>query len=97
MNPFLWLFNTAIDLIVWVVIAGAIASWLVAFGVVNTRNNAVRMIIETLYRLTDPLLRPLRRILPDLGGVDISPVVLLLGLFFLRNLMIEYVWPGLGH
>jgi YggT family protein len=90
MNPFLWLFNTAIDLIVWVVIAGAIASWLVAFGVVNTRNNAVRMIIETLFRLTDPLLRPLRRILPDLGGVDISPVVLLVLLYFIRYFVNYY-------
>lgn len=90
MNPFLWLFNTVIDLIVWIVIAGAIASWLVAFGVVNTRNNAVRMIIETLYRLTDPLLRPLRRLLPNFGGVDISPVVLLVLLYFIRYFVNYY-------
>jgi YggT family protein len=93
MNPFFWLINTVIDLIVWVVIISAISSWLVAFGVINTRNQAVRMIVETLYRLTEPMLRPLRRVLPDLGGVDISPVVLLVGLYFLQYLINYYLAP----
>ena len=88
---------TVIDIYTWVVIAAAIMSWLVAFGVVNVRNQFIRIIVDMLYRLTEPVLRPIRRILPNLGGVDISPVVLLLGLFFLRNLLIEYVWPGLAH
>jgi len=91
------LIYTVIDIYTWVVIAAAIMSWLVAFGVVNVRNQFIRIIVDMLYRLTEPVLRPIRRILPNLGGVDISPVILLLALFFLRNLMIEYVWPGLSH
>ena len=70
-------------------------SWLVAFGVVNISNKFIRMVVEVLYRLTEPVLRPIRRILPNLGGVDISPVILLLGLFFIRSLLWEYVWPAL--
>ena len=65
--------------LLWIMIASAIMSWLVAFGVVNMRNQFIRMVVDMLYRLTEPVLRPIRRILPNLGGVDISPVVLLLG------------------
>jgi len=93
MNPFIWLIEVVIDLITWVVIASAIMSWLVAFGVVNMRNQFIRMVVETLYRLTEPMLRPIRRLLPNLGGVDISPVILLLGLFFVREALRYYVWP----
>jgi len=93
MNPFIWLINTLFDLVVWVVIASAIMSWLVAFGVVNTRNQFIRMVVETLYRLTEPLLRPIRRMLPNLGGVDISPVVLLVGLYFVQYAFNYYVAP----
>jgi YggT family protein len=93
MNPFIWLIEVVIDLITWVVIASAIMSWLVAFGVVNMRNQFIRMVVETLYRVTEPLLRPIRRLLPNLGGVDISPVILLLGLFFVREALRYYVWP----
>lgn len=88
------LIDTVIDIYTWIVIAGAIMSWLVAFGVVNISNKLIRMVVDVLYRLTEPVLRPLRRILPNLGGVDISPVVLLLGLFFVRSLLWEYVWPA---
>jgi YggT family protein len=93
MNPFIWLIEALIELITWVVIGSAIMSWLVAFGVVNTRNQFIRMVVETLFRLTEPMLRPIRRMLPNLGGVDISPVVLLLALFFLREALRYYVWP----
>ena len=93
MNPFVWLIETLIDLVTWLVIASAIMSWLVAFGVVNMRNQFIRMVVETLYRLTEPMLRPIRRMLPNLGGVDISPVILLLGLFFVREALRYYVWP----
>ena len=93
MNPFIWLFEALIELVTWVVIASAIMSWLVAFGVVNMRNQFIRMVVETLYRLTEPLLRPIRRLMPNLGGVDISPVILLLGLFFVREALRYYVWP----
>lgn len=91
------LIDKVIDIYTWVVIASAIASWLVAFGVINVRNAFVRMLVDVLYRLTEPALRPIRRIMPNLGGVDISPVVLLLLLFFIRSLLWEYVWPALAH
>jgi YggT family protein len=89
------LIDKIIDIYTWIVIASAIMSWLVAFGVVNTRNQFIRWVVDFLYRITEPALRPLRRILPNLGGVDISPVILLLALFFLRSLLWEYVWPAL--
>jgi YggT family protein len=92
MVSLLVLIDKVIDIYTWLVIASAIASWLVAFGVINTRNQVVRWIVDFLYRITEPALRPIRRILPNLGGVDISPVILLLGLFFLRSLLWEY-WP----
>jgi YggT family protein len=88
------LIDKVIDIYTWIVIAGAIMSWLVAFGVVNISNKFIRMAVDVLYRLTEPVLRPIRRILPNLGGVDISPVILLLGLFFVRSLLWEYVWPA---
>jgi YggT family protein len=91
------LIDEVINIYTWVVIASAIMSWLVAFSVINVRNQFIRVVVDLLYRLTEPLLRPIRRILPNLGGVDISPVILLLGLFFLRSLLWEYVWPALTH
>ena len=93
MNPIIYLVELVIDIVTWVVIAGAIMSWLVAFGVVNMRNQFIRMIVDMLYRLTEPMLRPIRRVLPNLGGVDISPVVLLVGLAVLREALRYYVWP----
>ena len=84
-----------IEIYTWIVIASAIMSWLVAFGVVNTRNQVIRFVVDFLYRVTEPVLRPIRRILPNLGGIDISPVILLLGLFFLRSLLAEYVFASL--
>ena len=89
------LVDKIIDIYTWIVIASAIMSWLVAFGVVNTRNQFIRMVVEFLYRVTEPALRPIRRIMPNLGGVDISPVILLLLLFFLRSLLAEYVFSSL--
>jgi YggT family protein len=95
MNPIIYLVELVIEIFVWIVIAGAIMSWLVAFGVVNVRNQFIRMIVDLLYRLTEPVLRPIRRFLPNLGGVDISPVVLLVGLAVLREALRYYVWPTL--
>ena len=89
------LIDKVIDIYTWIVIAGAIMSWLVAFGVVNTRNQFIRYVVDFLYKVTEPVLRPIRRVLPNLGGVDISPVILLLGLFFLRSLLAEYVFSSL--
>ncbi|BBK44507.1 YggT family protein [Allostella vacuolata] len=90
MNALVNLISSAISLYIWVLIASAIMSWLIAFNVVNTYNRVVAGIAEVLYRLTEPALRPIRRVLPNLGGVDISPIVLILLLFFIRDLVIEY-------
>lgn len=88
MLPLLSFIAMVISLYIWVVIIAAILSWLIAFDVVNRRNRAVWMIADTLQRLTEPALRPIRNALPDFGGVDISPVVLILGLIFLRDVVI---------
>jgi YggT family protein len=88
MMPFIWLINTIFNLVFWLVLATVIISWLMQFGIVDGRNQYVKQINYMLARLTEPLLRPIRRILPDLGGIDLSPVVLLLGLEFIRQLVI---------
>ncbi len=89
MLSFLILINAVITLYIWILIAAAVFSWLAAFDVLNRSAPAVQLIGQALWRLTNPLLEPLRRVLPDLGGLDISPLVLILLLFFLRNLMWE--------
>ena len=90
MNPFLWLILTILDVYFWIILATVVMSWLVAFGVINASNPYVRQIGQALRRLTEPLLGPIRRILPDLGGIDISPIVLLIGLQFLKYLVAYY-------
>jgi YggT family protein len=85
--PLLKLVLTIINLYWWVIIATAVMSWLVAFQVVDTRNQFVQSIWRALDALTEPVLRPIRRILPTLGGLDISPVVLLLALSFIEDLI----------
>ncbi|ADH90616.1 protein of unknown function YGGT [Ancylobacter novellus DSM 506] len=91
MYSLLWLFDTIITLYVWILIASAILSWLVAFNVVNPHNPFVRNVGEFLWRVTEPVLAPIRRILPNLGGIDISPVILIILLYFIRNLVFEVV------
>lgn len=91
MHSFLLLLDTVIELYIWLVILSVVLSWLVTFNVVNTSNRFVAMVGESLYRVTEPALRPIRRVLPSLGGIDISPVVLILALIFLRNLLFEYL------
>jgi YggT family protein len=91
MYAFLHLVDTLITIYIWLLIAQAVLSWLTAFGIVNRYNRVVAMLGDFLWRVTEPLLRPIRRVLPDLGGVDISPVILILLLWFLRNLMFEYL------
>jgi YggT family protein len=87
MNPFLWLVDTIITIYIWLLIASAILSWLIAFNVVNTRNPIVHSVGNFLYQITEPLLRPIRSMLPHLGGIDISPVILIIALLFLRQLI----------
>jgi YggT family protein len=91
MLAILRLVDTVISIYIWLLIAQAVLSWLVAFGIVNRHNRVVAMVGDFLWRITEPLLRPIRRILPDLGGIDVSPVILILLLYFLRNLMFEYL------
>jgi YggT family protein len=82
----------ALDIYWWIIIASAIFSWLYAFNVVNSRNQFVGTIGNMLYRLTEPALRPIRRFMPDLGGIDISPIILLLIIFFIRQFLVTTVW-----
>ncbi|CAA2107409.1 hypothetical protein MBUL_04146 [Methylobacterium bullatum] len=93
MYALLWLFDTVVQLFIYVLIASAVLSWLVAFNVVNVRNPIVSQIGEVLYRLTEPVLRPIRSILPNLGGIDLSPIVLVLLLLFISRLLHEVIPP----
>ena len=83
-----------LQIYIWLLIAAAVLSWLVAFNVVNTRNQVVSMIGEFLYRATEPLLRPIRQMLPNLGGIDVSPVILILIILFLENVIVRYIYPN---
>ena len=92
MHSLLILIDTVLDLYTWVLVVWVVLSWLIAFNVVNTHNRFVFMLSDILYRATEPVLRPLRRVLPNLGGLDIAPLVLVLVIFFVRNLLREYFW-----
>jgi YggT family protein len=83
----------ALDLYTWVIIAGAILSWLIAFGVVNIRNDFVRSVWNLFLALTEPFLRPIRNFLPNTGGIDISPIILLLAVMLLQRVIMYYVYP----
>jgi YggT family protein len=89
MRSLLWLFDTVITLYIYVLIGNAIYSWLVTFNVINARNGLVATIGDFLYRATEPVLAPIRRRMPDLGGLDLSPVILIIGLMFARMLVHE--------
>lgn len=78
-----------LTLLIYIVIAQAILSWLVAFNVINTHNQFVRSVLVGLDRLLDPMLRPIRRVIPDLGGIDLSPMVLILAVIFVRDVVIR--------
>ena len=94
MNSLLILFNQLVELYVWVLIINAVASWLVAFNVINTSNRFVYLVLETTYKLTDPPLRFIRGYIPNLGSIDTSPVILILGLIFLRNFINEIFYKA---
>ena len=87
MNPVHWLIDTVIELYIWVIIASVVLSWLIAFNVINTRNSFVAQLQDFLYRVTEPALRPVRNLLPNLGGIDVSPIVVILLLVFVRRLL----------
>ena len=90
MHPVIWLIVTVLDIYVWVLIAAVVASWLVAFNIINRQNDVVRQVTYALYRLTEPVLAPIRRYLPDLGGLDISPIVAIIVIYFIRYVVIYY-------
>jgi YggT family protein len=83
-----------LQIYIWLLIAAAVLSWLIAFNVVNTRNQVVAAVGEFLYRITEPLLRPIRSILPNLGGIDVSPVILILIILFIENVIYRYIYPN---
>jgi YggT family protein len=83
-----------LNLYIWLLIAAAVLSWLVAFNVVNTRNQFVAMVGDFLYRITEPLLAPIRRIMPNLGGIDVSPVILILIIILIENIIGRYIYPN---
>jgi YggT family protein len=91
MSPIIWLILTLLQLYRWVIIGTIIISWLMAFNIVNVSNSYVRQISYALRRLTEPVLMPIRRILPDLGGIDISPIIALIGIMFIEQLVVGYL------
>ncbi len=93
MNALFWLIDQVIGLYITLVIVQVVLSWLVAFNVVNTRNRFVYLVGDFLYRITEPALTPIRRLLPRMGGMDLSPVVLILGLYFARVLLLRDIMP----
>jgi YggT family protein len=83
----------ALDLYKLVIVAGAVLSWLIAFGVVNIRNDLVRAVWNLFLALTEPFLRPIRNFLPNTGGIDISPIILLLAVMLVERIIVYYVYP----
>jgi YggT family protein len=82
-----------LQLYIYLLIAAAVLSWLVAFNVINTRNQVVAMVGDFLYRITEPLLRPIRNVMPNLGGIDISPVILILIIILIERVIYYYIYP----
>jgi YggT family protein len=95
MKSVLILFNNIIELYIWVLIINAVISWLVAFNILNTGNRFIYSILDVSYRLTNPPLNLIRKYLPNLGSIDISPIVLILALMFVRNFVFEMFAPSL--
>ena len=89
------LLDSIITIYLWIIIINAILSWLVAFNILNTQNRFVFAVLDATYKMTDPVLNRIRRFIPTFGSIDVSPVVLILLLMFLRNLVFEIFAPGL--
>ena len=85
--------DLALQLYIYLLVAAAVLSWLIAFNVVNVRNQFVGMVADFLYRITEPALRPIRNMMPNLGGIDISPVILILLIFLIERVIIYYIYP----
>ena len=93
MKSVLILIDSLVSIYIWILIINALLSWLIAFNVLNTSNRLVYSLLDISYKMTDPLLKPIRNFLPNLGGIDISPVILILLLMFIRNLAFEFFAP----
>lgn len=93
MKPLIEVMILALDLYTWVIFASVIMSWLYAFNIINASNQVVAMIGETVHRLTEPVLRPIRNKMPNLGGLDLSPIVLIFGIIFLKGFLARYIYP----
>ena len=94
MRAILDIVQIVLDLYIWLLIASAILSWLIAFNVVNTRNQFVASVSEFLYRITEPVLAPIRNIMPNLGGLDVSPIVVILIIMFIQRIISYYIYPA---
>jgi YggT family protein len=95
MKSLFLLIDSVINIYIWLIIINAILSWLVAFNVLNTQNRFVFAALNATHQLTDPVLNKIRKFIPNLGSIDISPIVLILLLFFIRNLFFELLAPNL--
>jgi len=93
MKPLIVVLIILLDIYWWIVIAAVVVSWLIAFNVINTRHHAVAMITDILYRATEPVFRPIRNLMPNLGGLDLSPLIVLLIIFVLRAWLHDYILP----
>ena len=89
------LLDSVIYIYLWIIIINAVLSWLVAFNILNTQNRFVFSVLDATYKLTDPALNKIRRFIPNFGSIDISPIILILALMFLRNLVFEIFAPSL--
>jgi YggT family protein len=89
MLSFYYLFDTIFNIVWWLILASVVMSWLIAFNIINLRNPFVQQLYNGLQRLTEPLLAPIRRLLPNMGGLDISPIILLVGLQFLKLFVLD--------
>jgi YggT family protein len=95
MKSILILIDSVVTIYIWVLIINAVLSWLIAFNVLNTSNRLVYSLLDISYKMTDPFLKPIRNFLPNLGSIDISPIVLILLLMFARNLIFEFLAPAM--
>ena len=95
MKSLFLLIDSVVNIYIWLIVINVVLSWLVAFNVLNTQNRFVFTVLNTTHQLTDPLLNKIRKFIPNLGSIDISPVVLILLLIFIRNLFFELLAPKL--
>ena len=95
MKSLFLLVDSIINIYIWVIIINVILSWLITFNVLNTQNRFVYLLMDSSYKLTSPLLNRIRRFIPNLGSIDISPIVLILLLVFIRNLLFEFLAPSI--